>query len=136
MVTRDGEPMERGGGETLSEIVERKIARRTLLKGMLAFPVVTLAPSFLMSRSTHAAEVDQLRYQPISLSLEDEIKVPPGYSADVLLRWGDPILAGESLIALYQEGAILTTRCQFASKHSPGSFDDFCRLHTQVDSSN
>jgi secreted PhoX family phosphatase len=38
MVTRNGEPMERGGGETLSEIAERKIARRTLLKGMLAFP--------------------------------------------------------------------------------------------------
>jgi hypothetical protein len=45
-------------------------------------------------------------------------------------------IAGDSLIALYQEGAILTTRCQLASKHSPGSFDDFCRLHTQIDSSN
>ena len=94
MATRNGEPMERGTGETLGEVVDRKIARRTLLKGMLAVPVVTLAPSFLMSRASHGAEIDQLRYQPISLDSADEIKVPPGYSADVLLRWGDPILAG------------------------------------------
>ena len=94
MATRNGEPMERGTGETLGEVVDRKIARRTLLKGMLAFPVVTLAPSFLMSRASHGAEIDQLRYQPISLDSADEIKVPSGYSADVLLRWGDPILAG------------------------------------------
>ena len=82
MATRNGEPMERETGETLGEVVDRKIARRTLLKGMLAFPVVTLAPSFLMSRASHGAEIDQLRYQPISLDSADEIKVPSGYSAE------------------------------------------------------
>jgi secreted PhoX family phosphatase len=110
MGTRKGEVLARGTDETLGEVVHRKIARRTLLKGILAFPVVTLAPSFLMSRASHGAEIDQLRYQPIALSLEDEIKVPPGYSADVLLRWGDPILAGESLIALHREGADASAR--------------------------
>jgi hypothetical protein len=42
MATRNGEPMEKESGETLGEIVDRKIARRTLLKGILAFPVVRL----------------------------------------------------------------------------------------------
>ena len=94
MDTRNGEVMERGTGETLGEVVGRKLARRTLLKGMLALPVATLAPAFWMPRAGHGAEIDQLRFQPISLSSEDEIKVSQGYSVDVLLRWGDPIIAG------------------------------------------
>jgi len=81
-------------GETLDEVVTRKIARRTLLKGMLAFPVVASVPAFLAPRASHGAEIDQLRYQPISLNTDDQITVPPGYAADVLLRWGDPILPG------------------------------------------
>ena len=93
MGKRKGEVLERANGETLGEVVHRKIARRTLLKGMLALPVVTLAPC-LWPRVGHGAEIDQLRFQPVSLNAEDEIKVPPGYSADVLLRWGDPIIAG------------------------------------------
>jgi hypothetical protein len=71
MITRNGEPIERGADETFGEIVGRKIARRSLLKGMIAFPVVTLALSFLKSRASHSAEIDQLRYQPISLSSYD-----------------------------------------------------------------
>src|SRR5919106_412355 len=81
-------------GETLDQVVTRRIARRTLLKGMLAFPVVASVPAFLAARSSHGAEIDQLRYQPISLNTNDQVTVPPGYSADVLLRWGDPILPG------------------------------------------
>jgi hypothetical protein len=38
--------------------------------------------------------VDQIHFQPINLNQEDRVLVPPGYSADVLLRWGDPIIAG------------------------------------------
>jgi uncharacterized protein len=94
MITRNGEPMETGSGESLAEVVDRRIARRTLLRGMLAFPMVTLGHCFLLPGDSRGAEIDQLRYQPISSNSEDEIKVPPGYNADVLLRWGDPITSG------------------------------------------
>jgi uncharacterized protein len=90
-------------GETLAEVVNRTIARRTLLKGMLAFPIVTLAPPFLTPRAAHGAEIDQLRYQPISLNNGDEIKVAAGYRADVLLRWGDPIIRGAPEFDLHNQ---------------------------------
>ena len=104
MGKNNGEVLERANGETLGEVVHRKIARRTLLKGMLALPVVTLAPC-LWPRVGHGAEIDQLRFQPVSLNAEDEIKVPPGYSADVLLRWGDPIIAGALEFDLHNQTA-------------------------------
>ena len=83
-----------GAGETFQEIVERKIARRTFLKGALAVSVAGFSSSILNLGSAGGAEVDQIRFQPISLNQEDKVVVPPGYSAEVLLRWGDPIVAG------------------------------------------
>jgi len=83
-----------GAGETFQEIVQRKIARRTFLKGALAVSVAGLSSSILDLGSVGGAEVDQIRFQPISLNQDDNVLVPPGYSADVLLRWGDPIVAG------------------------------------------
>lgn len=83
-----------GEGKTFQELVERKIARRSFLKGALAVSVAGLSSSILDLGSAGSAEVDQIRFQPIGLNQEDKVLVPPGYSADVLLRWGDPIVAG------------------------------------------
>jgi secreted PhoX family phosphatase len=83
-----------GAGETFEEIVERKIARRTFLKSALAVSVAGLSSSIFDWGSARGAEVDQIRFQPIGLNQDDNVRVPPGYSADVLLRWGDPIVAG------------------------------------------
>lgn len=83
-----------GEGKTFQEIVERKVARRSFLKGALAVSVAGLSGSILDLGSVGSAEVDQIRFQPIGLNQEDKVLVPPGYSADVLLRWGDPIVAG------------------------------------------
>jgi uncharacterized protein len=104
MRTRSGEVTKSGTGETPGEVVDRKIARRTLLKGMLGFSVATIASS-IMPQGSLGAEIDQLRFQPISLNAEDEIKVPPGYSADVLLRWGDPIIPGAPEFDLHHQTA-------------------------------
>ena len=81
-------------GHTFQEIVDRKIARRAFLKGAIALPVVSLASSLLQRPSADGAEIDQLRFHPISLNNEDTVLAAPGYSSDVLIRWGDPLLPG------------------------------------------
>jgi secreted PhoX family phosphatase len=99
-----------GIGETFEELLTRRIARRTLLKGALAIPVVSFTSSFLNLRSGRAAEVDQLQFQPISLNTDDRMTVPPGYTAQVLLRWGDPILTGAPEFDLNNQSAAAQAR--------------------------
>jgi secreted PhoX family phosphatase len=81
-------------GETIDQIIHKKIARRTLLKSAVALPLISFVSSFLHGPSADGAEIDQLRFLPIALNNEDRVLVAPGYSADVLIRWGDPLLPG------------------------------------------
>lgn len=78
---------------TFQEVLKRRMARRTLLKGAAAsvpFAILGLEPG---SRA-QAASSDGLTFQAISLQHSDSITVPPGYKADPLIRWGDPLVAG------------------------------------------
>ena len=84
----------RPSGHTIQEIIARKIARRTFLKGVFAASAAGLSPALLRSESGEAAEIDQIRFQPISPNSEDKVSVAAGYSADVLIRWGDPVISG------------------------------------------
>jgi secreted PhoX family phosphatase len=65
------------------------IARRTLLKGGLGL----LATQFIGNRSLSAKEISapRLGFTPIPASVEATVRVPPGYTARVLTRWGDPV---------------------------------------------
>lgn len=87
---------EAGLGSTFSEIVESRLSRRGLLKGAASAAVgATLVGKF--GKLGHAAgsiavSEPGLAFTPISLSAEDRMIVPEGYKAEVLVRWGDPIL--------------------------------------------
>ncbi len=89
-----------GAGDTFEEVMTRRFARRSFLKGALAgAPLLVLNPLQSVSTaeplgSTAAAHSNGLTFTPISLSRTDDVIVPPGYSSKVLLRWGDPILPG------------------------------------------
>lgn len=69
----------------MSETFEQVLARRSFLKGAAAVPLLVLGPAGAQSSGS------ALGFQPITLSSEDRIIVAPGYSAGVLLRWGDPL---------------------------------------------
>jgi hypothetical protein len=88
-------PARAGTGETFQEVMERRMARRSFLKmSAAAAPVLVIAPAALLPKRAGAAVQDGLTFAPIALSTEDAVRVPPGYVARVLLRWGDPLLAG------------------------------------------
>ncbi|MEW6737226.1 MAG: alkaline phosphatase PhoX, partial [Acidobacteriota bacterium] len=87
-------------GETFTEVLSRRIARRSFLIGALAslpmMAIETKSASAQYEELLSAAKADKskLGFQPITLSVEDRVIVPTGYSAKPVIRWGDPIIAG------------------------------------------
>lgn len=110
-----------GKGETFAEIIQRRLSRRAFLRGsattstlvVAAGAVAACAPSAPATAPTSApagdatsapsgaatsaptgdAAASKLGFTPIEPrpNTENDIAVPAGYQAAVLLRWGDPL---------------------------------------------
>jgi secreted PhoX family phosphatase len=82
---------------TFGDVVAlRYVDRRSILKGMTAVAAVTAAATpfqALLSRAAYAA-AKPFAFDEISHGVDETHHVSPGYSADVLIRWGDAVLAG------------------------------------------
>ena len=108
----------------LSSLVNgEKVSRRDVMHGFgiaaAAVPVLSLAPSALWSPPAEAvaqvlrpnADPTGLGFQAITGGVDDAVRVPDGYQADVLIRWGDPLIAGTpaldvgNLASLLEPGA-------------------------------
>ncbi|HXF04416.1 MAG TPA: PhoX family phosphatase [Blastocatellia bacterium] len=88
MAKRHAEQYERRG-ETFSRILRRRLARRSFLKGAAAtIPLLIVKPGRMVSSGQG---VQSLAFQPVRLSAADAVLVPPGYSSQILIRWGDPL---------------------------------------------
>jgi len=71
-------------------IVDRALSRRDLLKGVVAFGGVAAFGNTLMPTQALASE-SRFAFEAIASSTEDGITVPPGYTARVVTKWGDPL---------------------------------------------
>ncbi|MCR4317652.1 MAG: PhoX family phosphatase [Planctomycetes bacterium] len=77
--------------ETLADIASRRADRRTVLKGILAAGIAAGVP---FARSALASKVSKnttLRFDEIAHEITPDHHVADGYSADILIRWGDGI---------------------------------------------
>lgn len=110
-------------GRAFADVAERRLARRTLLKGAAVAPPLLLATgspaaasliggssggsadastggAALQADSTSGAAASpvptgpSLGFTPIRMGDLDEVVVPVGYEAKVLMRWGDPLRGG------------------------------------------
>ena len=84
--------------EPFEDILARRLrARRSFLKALAgvsaAAPLFSVMPSLIYYRKAAAAGdfPESLTFQPIAGSSADEVLVPRGYKAQVLLRWGDSL---------------------------------------------
>ena len=94
-------------------VVAARMSRRSLLRGgaATAGAAVALTGADVLARAVpvHAdghgprgnekgygrpADDPRLGFEGIAPSTEDRVVVPPGYRADVLIAWGDPVSAG------------------------------------------
>ncbi len=106
--------------DTFAAIVARRYSRRDLLLAAAATAPALLLPGVLAATAPDEGG-PALTFQPIAGSADDVVRVPPGYRADVLLRWGDPLFPGAPALdprgiaagALMQPGAAARQRRQF-----------------------
>jgi secreted PhoX family phosphatase len=98
------------------------LRRRTVLKGGLAL----MATGFVGRGPSAAEEGPKLRlgFTSIEPSSDDAVRVPPGYTARVLTRWGDPIGHASSQPAFKADGSnsALEQAAQFGMHHDGMAF--------------
>jgi len=68
------------------------VSRRAFLQGGLGAAALGALPG-CVTRATRP----QITFTPIAPSSEDALRVPPGYEARVLFRWGDPVGAAAGM---------------------------------------
>lgn len=81
--------------QSFAAVLERRLSRRTWIGTALAAAAAAacrpLRPKD--STATAAPSASTLDFRSIANRIDDDHRVAPGYSADVLIRWGDPVLA-------------------------------------------
>ena len=91
-----------GRGETFADVLARRISRRGLVKSAVATagalavtgPILTSAQDATPEASPVAGGgMGSLAFEPITLDTGDQHQVAAGYSAEPLLKWGDPLFA-------------------------------------------
>ena len=71
-------------------IVDAAISRRGMLGGVMAVGSVAMLGSTALGTAAKAA-TDRFAFTAIAANTADDITVPDGFSADSLVRWGDPL---------------------------------------------
>jgi uncharacterized protein len=81
---------------TIGDVIAARFARRDILKGALGVAAIATAvsPLALTARAAKAETASRYRFDEIAAGVDDNHHVAPGYDADVLIRWGDPVLPG------------------------------------------
>jgi uncharacterized protein len=90
------------GNPHIADLIEARLSRRNVLGGTLAAAAAgfvgrdLLAPASADARATRNCK---LGFTEVPVSSEDELVVPSGYTWDVLIPWGAPLLPGSPAFA-------------------------------------
>ncbi len=89
-------PVNESATDTFGDVVQARYSRRGMLRGMTAVAAITAIATPLESLVSRAAAVAAapFRFDEIEHGVDETHHVAPGYSADVLIRWGDPVVQG------------------------------------------
>ncbi|MBF0332879.1 MAG: DUF839 domain-containing protein, partial [Alphaproteobacteria bacterium] len=88
---RDDEGSNPARGESLADIIDAKISRRALLGGLAGAAAGSALGGIGVIGVAHAAP-SSLTFAEAAREIADDHAVAAGYRADVLIRWGDPVL--------------------------------------------
>ena len=88
---RDDVGSNRSSNRPLLEIAGAGISRRTALKGFVTTALMGALGGTLTSRVALAGG-SSFGFESVSHTIADDMQVAPGYTAQILIRWGDPVL--------------------------------------------
>jgi len=76
--------------DDFDRVLQAALSRRDLFKGVIAVGGITALGSNFFNQPLNAAE-SRFAFDEIAANSLDTITVPDGYSAQVVVRWGDPL---------------------------------------------
>lgn len=81
---------------TFAALLERRLARRTVMRGGLQAAAAVLTAGSLLGAGLSRAKAAQplLGFEAVPVSDADDFVVPPGYRVQVILPWGEPLPGG------------------------------------------
>ena len=82
---------------TIGDIIAARLSRRDILKGALGAAAIAASVSPLaiaVADRANAANTSRTPFREVSAGVDEKHHVAEGYDADVLIRWGDPVLPG------------------------------------------
>ncbi|MCI0662313.1 MAG: DUF839 domain-containing protein, partial [Acidobacteria bacterium] len=80
--------------ESFEEVMARRFARRSFLTGAAATAGMLVINPASLAEGIQDGTPQPLTFLPIQGVDTDGVSVPSGYSAHVLIRWGDPLFPG------------------------------------------
>lgn len=109
----------------VGELIARRLGRRGAMRGLAGAGVAAAIGSDLLAGTARAQAVgpSSLTFEEVPHGLDRTHHVPPGYEVQVLIRWGDPVIAGApvfdpaSLTAAAQEKQF-GYNCDFIGLHA------------------
>ena len=88
---------------SLARLLEARLSRRQVLQGATLLPLLGLPLG--CATPGMRADTGEIGFSSISGSREDRVRVPAGYSANVIYRWGDPVGSAAGMPAFKTDGS-------------------------------
>ncbi|MDB5864208.1 MAG: Tat pathway signal protein [Betaproteobacteria bacterium] len=85
---RDGGIVNDSTSPEISSVIEARLSRRDFVKTAAALAVTAIAP---LAGCVSAPPLATPRFSRVEISTDDRVRVPPGYTATAMYKWGDPI---------------------------------------------
>src|ERR671912_377314 len=83
---------------TLGDVIGARFSRRDLLKGALAATAISATVSPLALAVAEQAQAQgampAFNFREVEAGVDQNHHIAEGYDADILIRWGDPVLPG------------------------------------------
>jgi hypothetical protein len=90
-------PSNASDAPTIGDVINRRFGRRDVLRGALGVAAMSAVAgsglAALGGRQALASTASSFAFAEIEHGVDETHHVAPGYSADVLIRWGDPVTA-------------------------------------------
>jgi uncharacterized protein len=106
-------------GTAFAEVLAVSLRRRRLIQGGIAAAAAALA-GWVPGRAAGAAAIAEgiIGFQGVPVATDDAVHVAPGYVAEVLYAWGDPVSTGPAFAADASNSA--EDQAQQAGMHHDG----------------